>query len=147
MALDPVRATEVLGTAAGAFAGTIPYMAIAIVLIALLKATGAEGVVSAAFKGRESRMIILAALVGGAGQLGEAAVTNKHTRIRGSQILGADDRLRIAIDDQQAATGPEPLQQRAAVAAAAEGAIDERAVFTPFRHEQISRLPAQHCLV
>ncbi|MEM1159837.1 MAG: permease [Pseudomonadota bacterium] len=63
--LDPDRSGDVLGTAAGAFLGTMPYMAIAIVLIALLKATGAEGVVSAAFKGRESRMIVLAALIGG----------------------------------------------------------------------------------
>ena len=35
VALDPGRAADVLGTAAEAFAGTMPYMAIAILLIAL----------------------------------------------------------------------------------------------------------------
>jgi uncharacterized membrane protein YraQ (UPF0718 family) len=63
--LDPASAPDVLGIAAGAFAGTMPYMAAAIALIALLKATGAEGVVGAAFKGRESRMIVVAAMIGG----------------------------------------------------------------------------------
>ena len=65
LAVDPVGAGEVLGAAAEAFSGTMPYMAIAIALIALLKATGAEGIVGAAFQGRESRMIVMAALVGG----------------------------------------------------------------------------------
>ena len=64
-ALDPANANTVLGVALGAFAGTAPYMAIAISIIAYLKATGAEGVVADAFKGKESRMIVLAALVGG----------------------------------------------------------------------------------
>ena len=63
--LDPGKAGAVLGTAVDAFAGTMPFMAIAIGLIAWLKATGAEGMVAEAFKGRESRMIVLAALVGG----------------------------------------------------------------------------------
>lgn len=63
--LDPARAGDVLGTAASAFAGTVPYMAIAIGLIGWLRASGAEGVIAGAFKGRESRMIVLAALVGG----------------------------------------------------------------------------------
>jgi len=65
LALDPERAPDVLTTSASAFAGTMPYMAIAIVLIALLKASGAEGVISRAFQGQEARMIVLAALVGG----------------------------------------------------------------------------------
>ncbi len=63
--LDPDRAVDVLGTAAEAFAGTMPYMAIAILLIAGLKATGAEGVISSAFQGKETRMIVFAAMVGG----------------------------------------------------------------------------------
>lgn len=63
--LDPDRASNVLETAVDAFLGTVPYMAIAIVLIAGLKATGAEGVVAQAFQGREVRMIVLAAIVGG----------------------------------------------------------------------------------
>lgn len=64
-ALDPARAPEVLQTAAEAFAGTMPYMAIAIAMIGMLKATGAEGVISQAFQGRETRMILLAAMIGG----------------------------------------------------------------------------------
>ena len=42
---DPDRAGAVLTTAANAFAGTVPYMAIAIAMIAYLRASGAEGVV------------------------------------------------------------------------------------------------------
>lgn len=64
LAFDP-KATDVLRTAVSAFSGTLPYMAIAVALIAGLKATGAEGVVGAAFQGKETRMIILAALIGG----------------------------------------------------------------------------------
>ena len=63
--LDPARAGAVLMTAVDAFAGTMPYMVIAIAMIAYLKASGAEGTISAAFQGRETRMILLAALVGG----------------------------------------------------------------------------------
>ncbi len=65
MALDPGNAGTVLSNAVTAFRGTLPFMAIAVSLIAWLKATGAEGMVAQAFKGRESRMIVLAALVGG----------------------------------------------------------------------------------
>ncbi|MDH3665307.1 MAG: permease [Paracoccaceae bacterium] len=64
-AFDPANAPTVLGISVEAFAGTMPFMAIAIALIAWLKATGAEGMVAQAFQGRESRMIVLAALVGG----------------------------------------------------------------------------------
>ncbi|MFK7942738.1 MAG: permease [Paracoccaceae bacterium] len=62
---DPNRASAVLTTAVNAFAGTMPYMAIAIAMIAYLRASGAEGVIGAAFQGRESRMIVFAAFVGG----------------------------------------------------------------------------------
>ena len=65
LTLDPDLAPDVLETAAKAFGGTVPYMVIAILLIAMLKATGAEGVVARAFRGQESRMIVFAALVGG----------------------------------------------------------------------------------
>jgi len=41
------------------------YMAIAVLLLAGIKATGAEAMVASIFKGRENRMIFLAALVGG----------------------------------------------------------------------------------
>jgi len=63
--LDPARAGTVMVTAAEAFAGTVPFMVLAVAMIAWLKATGAEGVVAKAFTGHESRMIVLAALVGG----------------------------------------------------------------------------------
>ena len=63
--LDTANVTHILRTAAEAFAGTLPYIAGAVVLIALLKATGATTLVSRAFEGRETRMIVLAALLGG----------------------------------------------------------------------------------
>ena len=63
--LDPVKAPEVLQTALDAFLGTVPFILIAVGLMAYLKATDADGVVAEAFKGRQSRMIVLAALVGG----------------------------------------------------------------------------------
>jgi hypothetical protein len=65
IALDPAKAGPVLSTALSAFGGTVPFMAIAVGLIAWLKATGAEGMVARAFVGQERRMIVLAALVGG----------------------------------------------------------------------------------
>jgi uncharacterized membrane protein YraQ (UPF0718 family) len=65
MTLDPGRSAEVLSISATAFGGTVPFMAIAVGLIAWLKATGAEGIVAQAFVGQENRMIVLAALVGG----------------------------------------------------------------------------------
>ena len=63
--LDAANVTHILRTAAEAFAGTLPYIAGAVVLIALLKATGATALVARAFEGRETRMIVLAALLGG----------------------------------------------------------------------------------
>ncbi|MEL6746946.1 MAG: permease [Pseudomonadota bacterium] len=64
-ALDPENLTTVLQFAANALLSTLPYIVIACVLIAYLKATGAETVIAAAFKGRESRMILFAAVLGG----------------------------------------------------------------------------------
>ena len=46
-------------------AQTGPYIVFAILLIAVLKASGAETVVASAFKGRENRMIVFASLLGG----------------------------------------------------------------------------------
>jgi len=65
IALDPGRAGAVLATSLTAFGGTVPFMALAVAIIAWLKATGAEGIVAKAFTGHETRMIVLAALVGG----------------------------------------------------------------------------------
>jgi len=63
--LDRVRLGAILGIAVTALAGTLPYIVIAVLLVAYLKATGAEVVVARAFEGRETRMILLAALFGG----------------------------------------------------------------------------------
>lgn len=63
--LDPAQFTGIVSFAIGAFLGTLPYIAFAVFLIAALKAAGAEAVIAEAFKGRETRMIFLAALFGG----------------------------------------------------------------------------------
>ena len=65
LVVAPQTAPDVLETSVRAFAGTMPYMAIAIFLIGALRATGAEGVIAKAFEGQETRMIFLGALVGG----------------------------------------------------------------------------------
>lgn len=44
---------------------TAPYLIFAVLSLAYLKASGAESVMARAFEGRETRMIVLAALVGG----------------------------------------------------------------------------------
>jgi uncharacterized membrane protein YraQ (UPF0718 family) len=63
--LDPGQFGTILAIATRAFAGTLPYIAVAVLLIAWLKASGAESLVAKAFQGRENRMIALAALFGG----------------------------------------------------------------------------------
>lgn len=63
--LDRGNFAPTVAFAANALFGTLPYILFAILLLAYLKATGAEVYVSRAFKGRETRMIVLAALVGG----------------------------------------------------------------------------------
>ena len=62
---DPARLNEVVIFAASALVGTLPFIAFAVLLIAGLKAAGAEAMIADAFKGRENRMIVLAALFGG----------------------------------------------------------------------------------
>ena len=64
-ALDPANLTGILDIAAGALIGTLPYIAAAVLLIAGLKATGSASLAARAFEGRETRMIVLAALLGG----------------------------------------------------------------------------------
>lgn len=63
--LDPVNFNPIVTFAVSALLGTLPYIAFAVVLIAGLKAAGAEAVIAKAFQGRENRMIVLAALFGG----------------------------------------------------------------------------------
>ncbi len=63
--LDPGQFTGFVTFAVRAFSGTLPYIAFAVVLIAWLKAAGAESYVGKAFEGREAHAIVLAALFGG----------------------------------------------------------------------------------
>ncbi len=62
---DRANSSVVIEFAIKAFAGTLPYIAFAVLLIAYLKAAGADALVANVFKGREYRMIFLAALFGG----------------------------------------------------------------------------------
>lgn len=64
-ALDPAQLPKSLRFAAGALANTAPYILFAVLAVAYLKASGAESLVAKAFDGRQVRMIILAALMGG----------------------------------------------------------------------------------
>jgi uncharacterized membrane protein YraQ (UPF0718 family) len=63
--LDPARLGSILGIASEALLGTIPYIALAVLLFAYLRASGAEALIARAFEGRETRMIVFAALLGG----------------------------------------------------------------------------------
>ena len=63
--LDPDQFDSIIWLALQALGGTLPYIVIAVVLVAYLKTTGAEALVGKAFEGRETRMIVLAALFGG----------------------------------------------------------------------------------
>ncbi len=63
--IDQDNFLPVLVFAINALISTVPFIATAVFLIAYLKAAGAESVIAEAFKGRENRMIVLAALFGG----------------------------------------------------------------------------------
>jgi len=63
--LDPGNLTAVIQFAATALVSTGRYILFAVLLLAYLKATGAEVMVARAFEGREVRMIFMAALFGG----------------------------------------------------------------------------------
>lgn len=63
--LDRANFWPVLASAASSFAGTLPYILLAVLMIAGLKASGAETMIARAFTGRQNRMIVLAALLGG----------------------------------------------------------------------------------
>lgn len=62
---DPAQVVAHITRALGSLAHTAPFVAFAVVAIGWLKASEAEGIAAKAFQGRESRMIVLAALVGG----------------------------------------------------------------------------------
>ncbi len=63
--IDPGNFVPVMDKAAGALLSTLPYVILAILMIAYLKASGGEIIIAEAFKGREMRMILFAALLGG----------------------------------------------------------------------------------
>ncbi|MFY0679134.1 MAG: permease [Thalassovita sp.] len=63
--LDPGNLTTLVTFAIKALAHTGQYILFAVLLLAYLKATGAEVMVARAFQGRETRMIFLAAIFGG----------------------------------------------------------------------------------
>lgn len=64
-ALDPAQLGDTVQFAARAYLGTLPFIAFAVLAIAWLKAAGAETLLAKAFAGRETRMIVMAALLGG----------------------------------------------------------------------------------
>jgi len=64
-AFDPAQVANVVTIAAGAFLNTLPYIVFAVLLISYLKAAGAETVIAKAFEGRQTRMIVSAAMLGG----------------------------------------------------------------------------------
>lgn len=63
--LAPRVLPEVLGSVAGNLAHTSIFIAIAVFLLAGLRATGAEAIAGKAFQGNPVRMIVVAAMVGG----------------------------------------------------------------------------------
>ncbi len=63
--ISPAAGAEMVGFAAGALLRTAPYILFATLAVAWLKATGAEHLLARAFEGREVRMIVLAAALGG----------------------------------------------------------------------------------
>ncbi|WP_299300814.1 permease [uncultured Litoreibacter sp.] len=64
-AFDPAQLWPTLTFTAEAFGHTAIFIAFAVLAIGYLKASGAEAVVAKAFQGRETRMILLAAVLGG----------------------------------------------------------------------------------
>ncbi|SFL10738.1 permease [Shimia haliotis] len=63
--LDPPQFRPTVDFTANALLHTAPFILFAIFAIGYLKATGAENLLAKAFEGRETRMIVLAALLGG----------------------------------------------------------------------------------
>jgi uncharacterized membrane protein YraQ (UPF0718 family) len=63
--LDWPQFWDTLTFAAGAMAGTAPFILFAVLAVAYMKATGAETLLAKAFEGRETRMIFMAAALGG----------------------------------------------------------------------------------
>ena len=62
---DAPQTWPVITFAFQALVSTAPFIIFAVLAVAYLKATGAEAILAKAFEGRETRMIFLAALLGG----------------------------------------------------------------------------------
>ena len=63
--LDWPQFPATLDFAVRAFLNTLPFILFAVLAVAYLKATGAENLLAKAFEGKETRMIVMAALFGG----------------------------------------------------------------------------------
>ena len=63
--LDPAQLGDTIRFAAAALIRTAPVILFAVLAIGYMKASGAETLLSKAFTGREGRMILMAALLGG----------------------------------------------------------------------------------
>jgi len=63
--VDSTNLQPVIIKAFSSLWGTIPFIIIAVFLVAYLKSSGAERIISKSFQGREVKVIFLAALVGG----------------------------------------------------------------------------------
>ncbi len=61
----PAQLSASILFALGALSNTAPYILFAVLAVAYLKASGAESIVARAFEGRQVRMIVLAAMMGG----------------------------------------------------------------------------------
>ncbi len=62
--LDPPAAPPVIRGALASFIRTMPFIALAVLAVAWLKASGLDALMARAFTGREGRMILLAAAMG-----------------------------------------------------------------------------------
>lgn len=63
--IDWPQLSPTIGFALAALGSTAPYLILAVGAIGILKATGAETILTQAFQGQETRMIIAASLIGG----------------------------------------------------------------------------------
>jgi len=63
--LDTANLLPTIEFTVNALTGTLPYIIIAVLMIASLKASGAEHTLARAFEGREYQMIVMASLFGG----------------------------------------------------------------------------------
>ena len=65
LVLDPGQAVPNLQFAGAALLNTLPFILFAVLMLAYLKAAGADRMIAEAFKGQELRMIVVASIFGG----------------------------------------------------------------------------------